>query len=770
MNNPSTRPFAGVIAQQYNTSHNGHTHGVFSFLPSRNPAHNKDQLDQGAPIFLHRCLVQTTWLVSALCLMLLLLIQSSVAAASIEGPQSPSDTGIGMLYSQHSGEFESMPLLHTSATLEVAGIVSTVIFKQSFSNHSTETIEGLYVFPLPDDAAIRELKIHVGQRTILAMIKERAHADKLYKLAKENGRVAGIVKQQRPNLFSLAIANIAPGERIDVELEYLQTVQISDNRYSIRIPLTLTSRYSNQQVQDVAAITPMQTSSVKAQSHSFELNARIRTTSELSVLGSNSHSLHYTQDTSGYQITLASVAALDRDIELHWSPKTIDTPTVSIFSETVDGENFILGLLKPPLSDSDPDTLENPLARSLARELVMVIDTSGSMAGEPIETAIHALQDALHGLSETDYFNIIAFSDRTRQLFPASRIATPDHLESARDFISQLHADGGTEMMPALRAAARQSPGVPEELVRQIVFITDGAVGYEEQVFAQIARTIGESRLFTVGIGQAPNGYFMKRAALSGRGTYTFIADAAQVGTAMRELFRKLENPVMKDLSIQWIGDAGELAVPRLRDLHAGEPLVFSARLGQSTSGFKVSGLLGNQRWETQVLLSSPPNATSNSADRILPGQGISTIWAREKISSLMREYNDLKPVNNDRSLTHNMARVDEYTVSGANREIAAHELVRMQVVDLALSHKLMTPFTSLIAIDEMVTRAADDPLKTAEVPNLLPAGQMTRINLPQGATGIDGLWLLSASCFALALLLGGLIFRIEYLSFEDIA
>ena len=160
-------------------------------------------------------------------------------------------------------------------------------------------------------------------------------------------------------------------------------------------------------------------------------------------------------------------------------------------------------------------------------------------------------------------------------------------------------------MMPALRAAVRNQSGIPQEIVRQIVFITDGAVGYEDSVFSEIAGIIGDSRLFTVGIGQAPNGYFMKQAAISGRGTYTFIAEPAQVGTAMQELFKKLENPVMKDLKIEWMGDTGELAVEKLRDLHAGEPLVFSARLGKATQGFKVSGLLGNERWQSQVLFSS---------------------------------------------------------------------------------------------------------------------------------------------------------------------
>ena len=782
MNSPSRHPYTSTRQQRQSGKN------LFSYPASAKPnILQEDQSDKPnggfkKQKFWYHCMTQTAWLGSALCLMLLIFMQSVHATGTSEHLtdvagkvkttiQQEPEPGTGMLYSKKANYFESIPLLQTSASLDIAGIASKVIFRQSFSNTSEQTIEGLYLFPLPENAAIRNLQINIGKRTIHGMIRERKSAENLYRHARDNGRVAGIVKQRRPNLFSLDIANIAPGERIDVELEYIQTVAVDNNRYSLRIPLTHTPRYSNKLVPDSAEISTIHTTRAKQYSHGFELYAHIRSTDEFSVLGSESHALHYTHDSNGYQITLAQPAKLDRDIEIHWRPAAATSPAVSIFSENVGGENFILGLLKPPLPDSsDPDVNgKHSPATSLARELVMIIDTSGSMAGEPLDTATRALQDALQGLNENDFFNVISFSDQTKQLFATSRIATPDNLENAHTFIRDLNAEGGTEMMPALRAAFRNQNPDLSALVKQIVFITDGAVGYESSVFAEIAKRIGDSRLFTVGIGQAPNGHFMKRAAINGRGTYTFIATPAQVSQTMRELFRKLESPVLKDIEVQWLGQAGELAVPKLRDLHAGEPLVFSAKLGESTRGVKLSGLWGRERWEQQVLFGLSGTAGNVQAENTPASQGVSTLWAREKIEALMRKMNESGDFT-----TYQMSDRDRLNADGDSLPINNHnnreDFLRKQIVELALAHKLVTPFTSLVAIDEIVTRAVKEPLNKVNVPNLFPAGQLTKINLPQGATGIDGLWLISASSFVLALLLGFLLLRVEYLSFGEIA
>lgn len=737
--------------------------------------------------FLQHCLAQTAWLCGALCVMLLLF--TNIASAELNPATDPNaatntitpltaldndstfqewtadpvnTAGTGELYAIENGVYRSVPLLQTSAVVEIAGIVSHVVLKQKFHNLGDHTIEAVYVFPLPEDAAIRELNVRVGQRTIQGMIRERESAEQLYQAASNNGRVAAIVKQQRPNLFTLNIANVGAGEKIEVELNYIQTLSVSDNRYSMRLPLTLTPRYSNNQVTDAAAITPQHITGNQPGSHTFQLQALIKTPQELSLIGSDSHSLQYSKSDSGYRVSLAGTAVMDRDLELHWEVTAGNTPDITIFTETVADEKFMLGLVKSPsLKGSE----ENPWARPLARELVMVIDTSGSMAGQPMDTAIEALFSALQGLNEQDYFNIIAFSDRTRSLFHKSRPANNNTLTTAADFIHGLRAEGGTEMMPALRAALRQSGSAPLELIRQIVFITDGAVGYEQTIFAELDRKIGNSRLFTVGIGHAPNAYFMTQAAARGRGTYTFIADAVQVSSAMTDLFNKLENPVMKDLTVSWIGEPGELAVPALRDLHAGEPLVFSAKLKASTRGFKLAGLLGNQRWEQQVMLQPAAHSTQGQPPETVDAKAISTLWARKKIAALQEK------IDRQGNRPDKRATINAQNRAGLPLPEAAHKHldIRSQIVELALAHKLVTPFTSLVAIDELVSQNTLEPQVQAAVPNLAPAGtQMIRINLPQGATGIDRLWLLSATCFTLALLLGGLIFRFEYLSFGD--
>ena len=337
----------------------------------------------------------------------------------------------------------------------------------------------------------------------------------------------------------------------------------------------------------------------------------------------------------------------------------------------------------------------------LPRETVFVIDTSGSMAGASLEQAKLALTIALDDLATGDRFNVIEFNSVTRRLFPESVGADPASIEQARHFIDSLDANGGTEMADALAAALEGDP--PRGFVRQVIFVTDGAVGNESALFAYIGEHLGASRLFPVGIGSAPNSYFMRKAAQFGRGTFTFIGSPLQVSERMDALFRKLESPVLTDLEVGWDDPAAEAWPAKIPDLYAGEPLVVTARLTGPVDRIRVRGDRGSRPWEKVLRLRSPAGPRDIDPPEL---SAVAKLWARRKIDALM-----------------------DGGIEGADREA-----VRQAVVELGLAHHLVTRYTSLVAVDVTPTAPQGTVPSTMSVPVNLPAGSAIGI-LPTTAT-----------------------------------
>lgn len=613
------------------------------------------------------------------------------------------------LYLHNSNGVFDAPILDTTVDITISGIVSNVKFIQSFQNTSDEWVEGRYVFPLPDQAAVNSLTIRIGEREIVGTIREKQEAERQYQLAKEAGHVASLVKQHRPNLFSSKFANIAPGETISIELTYVQTVRYDTDRYSLRVPLTLTPRYSNQLVIDAAAISPNQVSLSDAQtqtdfSHGVTITTEIVGLYDNLEITSPSHQFSTSSVDGGTRLSLIDEAFLDRDFILEWHQPVIDVPAVQMWRETVEGEHYLLATIMPPNDINEiPDQ---------ARELILVIDTSGSMGGESIRAAKAALLDALTGLKPVDKFNIIEFDDQFRVLFDIPQPADATNLAVARKFTQGLVADGGTEMLGALRAALRYNAS---EHLRQVVFITDGSVGYEEAVFESIKNDLGDSRLFTVGIGSAPNEWFMRKVALAGRGTYHFINNIGSVETEMANLLRKLEAPALTDVVVSFNDSQVEVMPSPIPDLYANEPLVIAAKMSDSTHTMNVSGTWGLNEWSTSASVDGAPETST----------GLSTVWAKQKIESL-----------EDKQRYH-----------------SDPEFYRSLILRLALDHKLLSPYTAFLAVESEPVRPQAEPLAEKDVPNLLPAGSdMQSFNYPVGAAGKDTLLLVSMMLLLLAM------------------
>jgi Ca-activated chloride channel family protein len=410
----------------------------------------------------------------------------------------------------------------------------------------------------------------------------------------------------------------------------------------------------------------------------------------LALLESRSHDLAVQRSGEGrYKLTLAAgQVQADRDFELVWRPAAGAAPRAAVFQEERDGATYALVMVMPP----DPQAA----ARRLPREAIFVIDTSGSMAGASIAQAREALALALGRLQPGDTFNVIEFNSSTRKLFRTPRPVTADTVETARRWVHRLRAEGGTEMAGALTEALDGRDG--HERLRQVVFLTDGAVGNEDQLFRIIGERLGASRLFTVGIGAAPNAHFMTRAAALGGGTFTYVGRVDEVAAKMGALFEKLDAPMLRDVVVDW--PAGTEAWPRrIPDLYAGEPVVVAARLTRRTDAVRLRGARAGAEW-TQTL----------SLGAAAPDAGVGKLWARRKIDALM----------------------------DAERDASAPETVKADIVEVALDHRLVSKYTSLVAVDTTPARPAGEPLDSAVLPVALPEGMVHEAvfgELPQTAT-----------------------------------
>ncbi len=610
------------------------------------------------------------------------------------------DTRSGTLLIETAGERIEAPRLGADYDVTVSGPTARTRVTQIFQNPATTHVEAVYVYPLPEGAAVDSLKMIVGERVIIGNIQERQAAKAAYDAAKAEGRKAALVEQERPNVFTNSVANIGPGETVVIQIEYQEPVRQSGAEFSLRLPLVVAPRYNprplvqivdlgaegwgrslNDPVPDRDRIEPVTLDPRQSPpANPVTIKVRLAAGFPLGEVKSRYHAIKTEAPDETTRLIALEPGAVpaDRDFELTWQSARATTPAVGLFRETVAGNEYVLAFVTPPSADG-----EQPAKR--ARELILVVDNSGSMGGTSIVQAKASLLFALKRLTPHDTFNVIRFNHTMETVFPTAVAATPDNIARAMAWVEALQANGGTEMLPALDAALTDPATNGATTVRQVVFLTDGAIGNEHQLLDTIAARRGRSRIFTVGIGSAPNSYLMARASELGRGTFTHIGAVGEVEERMRALVEKLESPVVTGLSLSFGETPADATPSLLPDLHRGEPLVVAAKLSQAGGTLEIKGAIGDQPWVVTLPL-----------DRAADGKGLSKLWARRKIA-------DAEVARTLRSVT----------LDQADKAILA----------LALEHQLVSRLTSLVAIDHVVSREPGQPLTRADIPLNLPAG-----------------------------------------------
>ncbi|MFT5426763.1 MAG: Ca-activated chloride channel family protein [Gammaproteobacteria bacterium] len=652
-------------------------------------------------------------------MILIIMSFSNKITASTFDDVKPAEMKQGsLLFKNDQGltqNYSLVPSLDTDVHIQITGMTARATVKQTFHNDSVDWKEGIYVFPLPENAAVDQLRMHIGERIIEGQIKEKQQAKKEYQQAKASGKRASLVEQERPNIFTTSVANIGPDEKIIIEITYQQPILYLDETFSIRFPMVIAPRYipdktvitgfegtgwsvNTDEVPDASRITPPVLNSEQGIEHRAINPVAIKIDLDAGFLLSNIDSPYHPidvgiPDKTRYSIQLQNKqVSADRDFVLVWQAEPENSPKAALFTEKKDSDIYSLIMLMPPTNETAP---------VLHREVIFVIDTSGSMSGPSIVQARPALNLALTRLKPGDRFNVIQFDSYTDKLFKFPQPVTHHALRQAQQYVDNLQAQGGTEMAPALRASLLKQNNHVDEYdnadVRQVIFLTDGSIGNEDALFNIIQSQLGDSRLFTIGIGSAPNSHFINRAANFGRGTHTYIGNVSEVQTKMETLFSKLKSPVLTNIHIQWPDNCPnqncdiESWPQNIPDLYLGEPLLISTKSNTLPDSLTITGEVAGKKWQASL------NLTGGQKD-----SGIPVIWARKKIAALMDQM----------SQKHN---------TGDNK--AEADQLRNTIVETALKHHLVSKYTSLIAVDITPARTKEALLKSHALKVSLPAG-----------------------------------------------
>ena len=618
--------------------------------------------------------------------------------AFIHGPQ--------LLFEHPNPSKRATLPIDIEADIQINGLVAYAEIKQTFINPHAIALEGTYQFPLPENSAVKQLMIKVGDIEITGEIMEKKAAKAVYQKAKRQGKKASLLEQKRPNLFTNKISNIPPHSRVIVTLKFIMPVSFSNGKFNLRLPLAITDRYqtkskskssddqqrrlvsSNSQTE--YSKTLFEQSDASREQDTFQhlrsvapsqssINIELNTGISVSSIISDSHKIEIRELNSfqdSYFITLNKThVPANKSFDLSWQLLPSSQPQISSFTQEISGDHYTLLTFFPPKLET---------AKVIARDIIFIIDTSGSMQGRSMEQAKASLHLAILQLNAKDSFNIMAFDDEPQLLFKTTEMASFQNLQKANQFIDGLTADGGTEMYRPLSNALmmKKHEGQSTKAIRQIVFITDGAVANEFELMELLESAKGNFRLYTVGIGAAPNGYFMKKAAQFGRGTYVFIQNQADVQQKISDFMTKISQPAISNIELildSQIHQDVEVYPKKISDLYFGEPLQISLKSAFPITSVQLTGETVSSSWYQQLIIDDPKSS-----------KGISSLWARRKIENLL-----------------------DSLVIGANKDD-----VKSQVINTSINHQIISPYTSFVAIEKQV-----------KIPPLLAKNNLSLVN-----------------------------------------
>ncbi len=589
-----------------------------------------------------------------------------------------------------------VPLKHTKVEAEISGFLSRVKVRQEFENNYNEKIEAIYVFPLPNNAAVDAMTMYIGERVVRGKIMKREEAREVYEAAKSRGQIASLLDQERPNIFTQAVANILPGEKIIIEISYVETLKYEEGSYEFVFPMVVGPRYipgnptgttgggfapDTTQVPDGSKITPKPAR--ERAGHDISVNVRLDAGVLVENVVSTSHEIN-SQMLSGssYNVELKSKKTIpNKDFILKYDVAGKRIEDAVLTHRNTNGGYFTM-ILQPPDQVRSEDVTP--------KEIVFVLDTSGSMSGFPIEKAKESMQMALNGLHPYDTFNLITFAGDTHVLFEKPVPANETNLAKAQAFLKSRQGGGGTEMMKAIKAALE--PSDSQQHIRIVCFMTDGYIGNEGAILSEIQKH-QNARIFSFGVGSSVNRFLLDKMAEEGRGEVEYVSLNDDGSKAAKRFHERVRSPLLTDISLDFQGvEVADVYPKRINDLFSAKPVIVH---GRYTKGGKGKILLKGKSFGREEVREIKVNFPEKQPAHDV----LATLWARTKIDDLMsKDYQSVE-----------------------NREKAAAEIVS-QITSLGLEFRLMTQYTSFVAVEERVVTDGGEP-RRIEVPVEMPEG-----------------------------------------------
>ena len=636
-----------------------------------------------------------------------LLLCWAAPALALEG-----DLG-GTVSTVIGGRAVELPLMKTDLSAEIEGDLATVTVVQSFLNPAQAPVNATYLFPLPEEAAVYGMEMRTGDEVVTAVIHRREEARATYEAAKAEGRNAALLNQLRPNIFSQEIANLMPGKPITVTLRYVQAAPKIDGAYELVMPLVVGPRYLGPQTAAAASrddagparpgqwnFQPLpeaagsQRADLPAAIEPERVSIRLHLKAGLPIVDAASRTHALTRRdlaADEAEFALSAGRTIDnRDFVFRYALAGADSQAGFLTHQDETGGTFSL-LIEPPAVPAE--------ASITPREMVFLLDCSGSMSGQPLEASRAFMTRALTGLRPTDSFRIIRFSDAASEFTDRPLPATPDNIARGIEYARSLNSEGGTNMASGISQALAGAP--PAGTQRIVVFLTDGYIGDEATILGMVAGGMGDARLYAFGVGSSVNRFLMTALGRAGRGFSRFMDPTESVDAVASELAARLQSPVLTDIAIDWGRfKPTDLTIDRIPDLFAGQSIRIQGRYEAPADGQIL--LRGKVRGQPATL---PVTLRFNPA-----GQGskaLPLIWARSTIEAEMDKLMAPQPLRPN----HESDREIEETVTA-----------------LGLSHSLMTQWTAFVAVSSRIANAVPQVTADAAVPLPLPAGMQ-----PQG-------------------------------------
>jgi Ca-activated chloride channel family protein len=585
----------------------------------------------------------------------------------------------------------AFPLRHTDVRTKVSGMSAIYTVTQTFENPYDEPIDAVYVFPLGDEAAVNDYAIVIGERTIKGDIKKKEEAREIYEKAKTEGHTAALLEQEKRNIFKQRIANIAPHEQIKVRMQYIELLDYADGQYEIAFPLVVGPRYlpadalgktpvgahhAGQQGRAGVTSIPYADASIAASTVSF--SADIDAGVPVIGVASPSHQLRVDDvSPTKRKITLAGSNELpNRDLVVRYKTAG-DQTMVGLLAHKTEKRGYFTLVVQPKGAYKTGDIAN--------REVMIVVDTSGSMQGQPMDQAQALATALIDSLKPTDTFNVMAFSGSTNAMSATPLAGDAAGKQHGKEFVASLESGGGTEMANAMAKALATSPG--NDRIRLIYFLTDGYVGNDDVIVSAARNNLGANRIFSIGIGSSPNRSLLNQIAAVGRGFPSYLNLGENARDLGEELVARTAYPYLTDISIEWNGLAVGAVTPKaIPDVYAGMPLIVSGVYTQpGRAKITVNATTAGHRVKIPVEVSLP--------DRF-DAEPVAALYARKKVDEL-------------------------YALAGDNLT----QSTISQITELGLEFHMVTDYTSFVAVDRRRVVDPNGTSKIIEQPALVPAG-----------------------------------------------